>query len=247
MILLQDIGEAVAESATDATEMATGNLFDMPWLDAHSLGEMAMRFLFTLIVTLVMVYCLYYRRSKRREYFFTYILLSLSVFFLIYLLGSVKVKIGFALGLFAIFGILRYRTDTIPVREMTYMFSVIAISVVNALATNISVAELLFPNLVVLLATWLFERFVLSHNEVTKLVLYDRVELITAERRDDLITDLRKRLGEDVTRVSVGSVDFLKDSAILKVYYRPSDGQNKDSQVSDTLKIRKDEWQEVKE
>lgn len=247
MILLQDIGDAVAESATDATEMATGNLFDMPWLDLHSLGEMAMRFLFTLIVTLVMVYCLYYRRSKRREYFFTYILLSLSVFFLIYLLGSVKVKIGFALGLFAIFGILRYRTDTIPVREMTYMFSVIAISVVNALATNISVAELLFPNLVVLLATWLFERFVLSHNEVTKLVLYDRVELITAERRDDLITDLRKRLGEDVTRVSVGSVDFLKDSAILKVYYRPSDGQNKDSQVSDTLKIRKDEWQEVKE
>ena len=247
MILLQDIGEAVAESATDATEMATGNLFDMPWLDLHSLGEMAMRFLFTLIVTLVMVYCLYYRRSKRREYFFTYILLSLSVFFLIYLLGSVKVKIGFALGLFAIFGILRYRTDTIPVREMTYMFSVIAISVVNALATNISVAELLFPNLVVLLATWLFERFVLSHNEVTKLVLYDRVELITAERRDDLITDLRKRLGEDVTRVSVGSVDFLKDSAILKVYYRPSEGQNKDSQVSDTLKIRKDEWQEVKE
>lgn len=247
MILLQDIGDAVAESATDATEMATGNLFDMPWLDLHSLGEMAMRFLFTLIVTLVMVYCLYYRRSKRREYFFTYILLSLSVFFLIYLLGSVKVKIGFALGLFAIFGILRYRTDTIPVREMTYMFSVIAISVVNALATNISVAELLFPNLVVLLATWLFERFVLSHNEVTKLVLYDRVELITAERRDDLITDLRKRLGEDVTRVSVGSVDFLKDSAILKVYYRPSEGQNKDSQVSDTLKIRKDEWQEVKE
>ncbi len=134
MILLQDIGDAVAESATDATEMATGNLFDMPWLDPHSLGEMAMRFLFTLIVTLVMVYCLYYRRSKRREYFFTYILLSLSVFFLIYLLGSVKVKIGFALGLFAIFGILRYRTDTIPVREMTYMFSVIAISVVNALA-----------------------------------------------------------------------------------------------------------------
>ena len=247
MILLQDIGEAVAESATDATEMATGNLFDMPWLDPHSMGEMAMRFFFTLIVTLVMVYCLYYRRSKRREYFFTYILLSLSVFFLIYLLGSVKVKIGFALGLFAIFGILRYRTDTIPVREMTYMFSVIAISVVNALATNISVAELLFPNLVVLLATWLFERFVLSHNEVTKLVLYDRVELITAERRDDLITDLRKRLGEDVTRVSVGSVDFLKDSAILKVYYRPSDGQNKDTQVSDTLKIRKDEWQEVKE
>ncbi len=78
-------------------------------------------------------------------------------------------------------------------------------------------------------------------------MLYDRVELITADRRDDLITDLRKRLGEDVTRVSVGSVDFLKDSAILKVYYRPSDGQNKDTQVSDTLKIRKDEWQEVKE
>jgi len=214
-------------------------------IDKTSLLEMVCRFSFTLAVVWVMIYFLYFRKSRRLDYYFTYIILSISVFFMIYLLGGVKLKIGFALGLFAIFGILRYRTETIPVREMTYMFSVISISVINALANDVSLAELVFPNAVILIVTWLFEHFLLKRDVVSKLVLYDRIALIVPERREELIEDLRNRTGLKVTKVSVGSVDFLKDSAVLKVYYEYN-GEGM-SHINNTLKISKAEWNEVKE
>ena len=198
-----------------------------------------------LVVVLFVVYFLYYRKTHRRDYFFTLVLLSVSIFFLIYLLGSVKVKIGFALGLFAIFGILRYRTETIPVREMTYMFSVICLSVINALADTMSIAELAVPNLSIAVLIWLFENFILKANLASKLILYDRIELITPERHEELLADLHKRTGLNITKVNVGSIDFLKDTAILKIEYENDGGGG--SHVNDTLKIPKYEWQEVKE
>ena len=206
---------------------------------------MLLRFLFLFVIVWFIVHFLYYRKTHRRDYFFTLILLSVSIFFLIYLLGSVKVKIGFALGLFAIFGILRYRTETIPVREMTYMFSVICLSVINALADTMSFAELAVPNLAIAGLIWLFEAFVLRANLSSKLVLYDRIELITPERREDLIEDLKKRTGLNITKVKVGSVDFLKDSAILKIEYE-NDTETA-SHVNDTLKIPRYEWENVKD
>jgi hypothetical protein len=168
-----------------------------------------------------------------------------SIFFLIYLLGSVKVKIGFALGLFAIFGVLRYRTETIPVREMSYMFGVISLSVINALADSLSFVELLIPNLAIALLIWMFETFVLRKNLASKLILYDRIELIDPARREELLADLAKRTGLNITKLNIGSVDFLKDSAIIKIEYE-NDG-TADKQISDTLKIHRDEWQDVKE
>ena len=215
------------------------------WLNTAGLTEMLLRFSFLLVVVWFIVHFLYYRKTHRRDYFFTLILLSVSIFFLIYLLGSVKVKIGFALGLFAIFGILRYRTETIPVREMSYMFGVISLSVINALADSLSLAELLVPNVAIACLIWLFETFVLKANLASKLILYDRIELITPERREELLDDLRKRTGLNITKINVGSVDFLKDTAILKIEYK-NDGEGQ-SHVNDTLKIPKYEWQEVKE
>ena len=156
-----------------------------------------------------------------------------------------KVKIGFALGLFAIFGVLRYRTETIPVREMSYMFGVISLSVINALADSLSFVELLIPNLAIALLIWMFETFVLRKNLASKLILYDRIELITPERREDLLEDLAKRTGLNITKLSIGSVDFLKDSAIIKIEYE--NNGIADKQISDTLKIHRDEWQDVKE
>ena len=155
-----------------------------------------------------------------------------------------KVKIGFALGLFAIFGILRYRTETIPVREMTYMFSVICLSVINALADSMSFAELAVPNLSIAVLIWLFETFVLRANLASKLILYDRIDLITPERREELLEDLHKRLGLKITKVKVGSVDFLKDTAILKIEY---ENGGESSHVNNTLKIPRYEWEDVKE
>jgi len=162
MILLQSL----ENTDVDALQEAAGNALNLTWFDPVGVGELLLRFFLMMVFIWVIVYFMYYRRSRRRDYFFTFILLSVTVFFLIYLLGSVKVKIGFALGLFAIFGILRYRTETIPVREMTYMFSVIGLSVINALADNMSVVELLVPNVFVAVAISLFEHFVLRRDIV---------------------------------------------------------------------------------
>ncbi len=243
MILLQDLSalEDGNEAVHEAIKAATG----FKWFDAAGVTEMLIRFGFFMLVLWFIVYFLYYRKTHRRDYFFTLVLLSVSIFFLIYLLGSVKVKIGFALGLFAIFGVLRYRTETIPVREMSYMFGVISLSVINALADSLSIAELLLPNVAIAVLIWLFETYVLRKNLASKLILYDRIELITPERREELLADLRKRTGLEITKLNIGSVDFLKDTAIIKIEYE-NDG-NGDKQINDTLKVPKYEWQDVKE
>ena len=242
MILLQDLGlEESVETVHRAVNLAAG----FKWFDAAGVTEMLIRFGFFMVVLFFIVYYLYYRKTHRRDYFFTLVLLSVSIFFLIYLLGSVKVKIGFALGLFAIFGVLRYRTETIPVREMSYMFGVISLSVINALADSLSIAELVLPNVAIAALIWMFETYVLRKNLASKLILYDRIELITPERRAELLEDLTKRTGLKITKLNIGSIDFLKDTAILKIEYE-NDG-NGNSQIDNTLKIHRDEWQDVKE
>ena len=243
MTLLQELG--FENGIEETVEEVAKNSFNLNWYDGAGLGEMILRFGFFMVVLWFIVHFLYYRKTHRRDYFFTLILLSVSIFFLIYLLGSVKVKIGFALGLFAIFGVLRYRTETIPVREMSYMFGVISLSVINALADSLSVCELLVPNVAIAFLIWLFETFVLRANLASKLVLYDRIELITPERREELLEDLKKRTGLNITKVTVGSIDLLKDSAVIKIEYENDGGGG--SHINNTLKIPKYEWQEVKE
>lgn len=244
MILLQeDLG---LENSVDAVEEAVSTAVSgFRWFDAAGVTEMLLRFGFFLLVLFFIVYLLYYRKTHRRDYFFTLVLLSVSIFFLIYLLGSVKVKIGFALGLFAIFGVLRYRTETIPVREMSYMFGVISLSVINALADALSFVELLVPNLAIALLIWMFEAWVLRANLASKLIQYDRIELIKPERREELLEDLHKRTGLTITKVNIGSIDFLKDTAILKIEY-VNDCENV-SHVNNTLKIPRYEWEDVKQ
>ena len=235
---------ALENGADESVHDLVGASIPFNWFDGDGFTEMLVRFGFLLVVVWFIVHFLYYRKTHRRDYFFTLILLSVSIFFLIYLLGSVKVKIGFALGLFAIFGILRYRTETIPVREMTYMFSVICLSVINALADTMSVAELALPNIAIAALIWLFETFVLRANLASKLILYDRIELITPERREELLEDLHKRTGLNITKIKVGSIDFLKDTAILKIEY---ENNGEDTHVNNTLKIPRYEWEDVKE
>lgn len=243
MRLLQDL--SALENGTETVQEAVSSAASgFRWFDAAGVTEMLIRFGFFLVVLFIIVYALYYRKTHRRDYFFTLVLLSVSIFFLIYLLGSVKVKIGFALGLFAIFGVLRYRTETIPVREMSYMFGVISLSVINALADSLSVAELLLPNVAIAVLIWGFETFVLRANLASKLVLYDRIDLIAPERRQELLEDLHKRTGLNITKVSVGSIDFLKDTAVLKIEYENDGGGG--SHVNNTLKIPRYEWEDVK-
>ena len=181
--------------------------------------ELLFRFLFNFVVIGIIIHFFYYRKSRRVDYYFTFIIISVSIFFLIYLLGSVKLKIGFALGIFAIFGIIRYRTEQVPIREMTYLFTITAISVINALSIQMSYTQMVATNLVIILVIWGLETSRWLKHTNSKMVLYDRIQLILPEREKELIDDLKKRTGLDIIRVEVGHIDFSRDVAFIKVYY----------------------------
>jgi len=143
---------------------------------------------------------------------------------LCFLLDNVKLQLGFALGLFAIFGIIRYRTQQIPIKEMTYLFLVIGISVVNALANSkISYAELLFANLALFFITFFLEKTWHLKHESRKTVEYEKIELIKPENRQQLIADLESRTGLKINRLEIGRIDFLRDTARLRIYYYEPD------------------------
>lgn len=199
------------------TEVLTSSL----WADWYGLSELVLRFLLNTAVIALIVRVFYYPKSKRRDYFVTFILISISVFLLIFLMGGVKLKVGFALGLFAIFGIIRYRTESVPIREMTYLFLIIAVSAINGLATSISYLELLATNLLFLISIWAMESNRWVKHVASKMVLYDNICLITPDREEELIEDLKKRTGLDILRIEVGAIDFSKDTAMVKVYYEP--------------------------
>ena len=224
-------------------ELEDMEMLGTPLIEVTDFLNMALRFAFNTIVVWIMIHCLYYPKSRRRDYYFTFMLISISIFFLIFLLGGVKLKIGFALGLFAIFGIIRYRTESMPVREMTYLFSIISLSVINALATTIGYVELVCTNLAFLLATWFFESYKLLRHVNTKLVQYDRIALIKPEMRNELIADLEELTGLKIEKVEVGGIDFLRDMAMLKIYYH-SDTVEPNT-VDDHLKISREEWTNV--
>ncbi len=202
---------------------------------------MMARFLFNTLAVWVITHWLYFPKSRRREYYFTFMLISVSVFFLINLLGGTHIKIEFALGLFAIFGIIRYRTESMPVREMTYLFMILAMSVINGLSANLGWGALLGVNLLFVLTTWLFENIKVKGSLAVKLIQYDRIEFIKLESRKLLLEDLRERTGLDIVRVEVGGIDFLRDMGVVKIYYRADDENTVDAQV----KVRSYEYGDV--
>ncbi len=194
-------------------------------IDVPGFLELLLRFTLNIVVILVLVRWLYYSGAKRKDYLFTFILISVVIFLLCYLLESVKLQIGFALGLFAIFGIIRYRTNAIPAKEMTYLFLVIGISVINALTdSKASLADLLFTNLIIILVTYGLEKVWLLKHESSKIILYEKIDLIKPEKYEELLNDLRARTGiKLITRVEAGKIDFLRDTCLLKIYYETSE------------------------
>jgi hypothetical protein len=143
---------------------------------------------------------------------------------LCYLLENVKLELGFALGLFAIFGVIRYRTTQIEIKEMTYLFLVIGISVVNALANKkVSYAELLFTNFALIMVTYLLERVFFLRHETSKMITYEKIELIKPQNYSLLLEDLEERTGLKINRIQVGKINFLRDSARLLIYYYEDD------------------------
>lgn len=213
---------------------------------SESFVAMLVRLTICVVVNLIIVDRLYYKKSRRRDFYFTFMLISIAIFFLVFFMLFVledlktKTSIGIGIGLFGIFSIMRYRTDAMPVREMTYLFVIIALSVVNAIAASVNIIELLLTNAIVVFAVWMCEHRLKM--EPSKLVQYDRIELIKPERREELIADIEQRLGLNVKRIEVGAVDLLRDMAMLRVYYVDPKASNS---AADKLKLTRADLTEV--
>lgn len=221
-------------TATGAVESAIWNLAGM--------GNLLIGFFINLLFVGIVVRGFYYPKCKKGEYFFTFILIAISIFLLIYLLGGVKLKTGFALGLFAIFSIIRYRTEQVSIREMTYLFIIIAMSAINGLVIEeLSYSEMILANLLFIASVWVCESNLVIRHLSYKVIKYDNIALITPDKEEELIADLKKRTGLEIVKVEVGGIDFLKDAAIIKMYYRPADG-NATNSVDTTIKAPSDEF-----
>ena len=213
---------------------------------SESFVAMLVRLTICVVVNLIIVDRLYYKKSRRRDFYFTFMLISIAIFFLVFFMLFVledlkaKTSIGIGIGLFGIFSIMRYRTDAMPVREMTYLFVIIALSVVNAIAASVNIVELLLTNVIVVFAVWMCEHRLKM--EPSKLVQYDRIELIKPERREELVADIEKWLGLNVKRIEVGAVDLLRDMAMLRVYYVDPKASNS---AADKLKLTRADLTEV--
>jgi len=196
-------------------------------IDYDDFFEMIIRFLINFSVVFMLVRVIYYPIHKRKDYLVTFFLINILIFFVCIVMNDVKMNMAFAFGLFAIFGILRYRTEQLPIKEMTYLFMVIAIAVLNSLAgKKVSFAELMLVNATIVIATYLLEKVFLLKHESRKSITYEKIENVKPENHDKLIADLRERTGLDINRVQIGRIDFLRDTVKIIIFYHEEDPSN---------------------
>ncbi|WP_406683096.1 DUF4956 domain-containing protein [Seonamhaeicola sp. MEBiC1930] len=182
--------------------------------------KMMFRFFINFTFLTLIIRFIYYPMAKRKDYVFTYYLISAIVFFLCFTLKKYELDIGMALGLFAIFGIIRYRTDAIPIKEMTYLFVVIGVSVINSLANKkMSYAEIVGANALVIFVLIVIERYWALKQEESKSIVYENIENIKPENYPLLKQDLEDRTGLSINKVTIGNIDFLKDTAEVTIFY----------------------------
>lgn len=203
-------------------------LFNMDLIDGEDFLELIIRLAFNLLIIFLIVRVIYRNPRRSKNYAFSFVAISTIVFLICFMLDNVKLELGFALGLFAIFGILRYRTEQIPIKEMTYLFVVIGLSVINALANKkISYAELLMANAVVMGLLYYLEVSPYFNREQRMTITYERIELITPDRYDEMLEDLKQRTGLPVTRFLVKDINFLRDSVDVHVFYTNAENNRK--------------------
>lgn len=215
-----------------------GNLIGLTLFDPQHFASLVMRLVINLVVVSIIARGFYYPRSHRRDYMFIYILMSMSIFLLVSLMEGDGMNLGAAMGLFAIFGIMRFRTEAVPIREMTYLFMLIAVSVVNALGRaeyhpkadywdGFGLVTIVFVNLIFIGMAWLFESSKLVNSNCSKYIRYDNIALIAPDKREELKADLEKRTGLKIQRLEIGLVDFLKDACLIRIFYdEPADRGN---------------------
>lgn len=185
-----------------------------------AVAHMLIRLGFNLFVTFLIVWFIYYPLKRDKDYVFTFIVFNLLIFFVCYFMSNINLSVGFAFGLFALFGILRYRTMTIPIKEMTYLFTVIVIAIINALSSSeISLVEILISNTIIVMLIFLLERVWFKVQQGYKIITYENIDLIKPGKSSELLQDLKERTGLEITEIDIDSINYLTDSARIKVYY----------------------------
>lgn len=183
-------------------------------------GAFIISFLFNLVVALICVRLIYYPQTHNKRYVFTFLAFNTIIYFVLSFMSSIEISIGVGFGMFAIFSILRYRTDPIPIREMTYLFIITALPVMNSAGLEEDIwLQLILANLAVLTILFILEREWGFHYEASKKILYEKIELIKPHNRQELIRDLEERTGLTIKRVVVGKINYLRDTAELKIFY----------------------------
>lgn len=184
-----------------------------------SFGELLIRFFIDLLFIYILTWGIYYRINKNTEYLFNFIVFNILIFFVSSLLSGVEMQTGFAFGLFAIFSILRYRTEPIPIKEMTFLFISIIIAIINSTVTStVGLVEILFANIVIILTIYIMEKKWLKDYKPSKTVIFEDISLVHQDKKEELIAVLEERTGLNILDVKIEKIDYLKDIAHLKVF-----------------------------
>ncbi|GIV34327.1 MAG: DUF4956 domain-containing protein [Chitinophagales bacterium] len=192
-------------------------------ISENPLFLLLLRLVIDIAVTFIIVRLIYFPRHKDKDYLFTFFVFNLLVYLVCHFMNSLELSVGFAFGLFALFGILRYRTITIPIKEMTYLFTVIVLAIINALGPSRAVwGEILVANGVIVLLIFILENLWLRTPQGFKVITYEKIELIKPDQRQQLLRDLQERTGLEITEIDIDAINFLNDTAVIKVYYNPT-------------------------
>ncbi len=212
--------DEILETALDP--ISSGTFLGLEWGHMDDFYSLLIRLVINFVMVGIIARFFYYPKSKRRDYLFIFIIMAMSIFLLVSLMEGSKMKTGAALGLFAIFGIIRYRTEAVPIREMTYLFMLVSTSVVNAMVVKMhweNILSLTLANLFFIFLAWMFESSKIISDSCSKYIKYDNVNLVAPEKRKELIADLEKRTGLKILSIEVGTIDYLKDSVLIRIFY----------------------------
>lgn len=194
-------------------------LFDISGLGNGNIIDFLLRFLLNICSILIFAYFVYYKQQYKKNYFFTLVFLNILVFLVCFSLQNAKLSLGFAFGILAIFSILRYRTTTVRIKEMTYIFAAITIALINSIITeNYNPLVIIISNLIIIATGVILEYFFIN-KERQKTIIVEKIELIKPENHKQLLADLRERTGLNIKRFEIGNIDFLRDVARVRIYY----------------------------
>lgn len=207
----------------------TFSIFDIPVFDSLDFTELMMRFGINLFLAFILVRFIYLPFNNRnKEQVFTLILFNTVIFFVCALMRNLTIQIGFAFGLFALFGLLRYRTMPIPIKDLTYLFILICMGMINAMFyRRITYAEFIGSDVLIIIVAYTLEKTLARKKEYCKRILYEKIDLIKPEKNDELIEDLKKRTGLNIHRIRIERINFLRDTARIIVYFHEEEKNNK--------------------